>query len=256
VFKVFQVTAVSISLLLAGCASQQQEGAESAGLETKSLETKSLEIKNLEIKTLESHPLEAESYSGASPEPAKAGSESMVSGGLAHDEAVVIDASGNAPLPFNAVTPQWTESYLEDTDSALLGGAENDHVNSYYYFGLHGQRTLIGLERVKGSNFQQYFSLLIFDHQTLLGYYENIPNLPFVVTDSGQLTFPRGYELDDVILIQQARFPPLCLAEYPCVEWVSVADTKSIDTKSIDTKASPKVDASPSATVEEKTQVE
>ena len=175
----------------------------------------------------------------------------MVSGGLAHDEAVVIDASGNAPLPFNAVTPQWTESYLEDTDSALLGGAENDHVNSYYYFGLHGQRTLIGLERVKGSNFQQYFSLLIFDHQTLLGYYENIPNLPFVVTDSGQLTFPRGYELDDVILIQQARFPPLCLAEYPCVEWVSVADTKSIDTK-----ASPKVDASPSATVEEKTQVE
>ena len=122
-FKVFQVTAVSISLLLAGCASQQQEGAESAGLETKSLETKSLETKsletkNLEIKTLESPPLVAESFSGASSEPAKAGSESMVSGGPAHDEAVVIDASGNAPLPFNAVTPQWTASYLEDTDSA------------------------------------------------------------------------------------------------------------------------------------------
>jgi hypothetical protein len=251
VFKVFQVTAVSISLLLAACASQQQEGAESAGLEIKNLETKSLGPKTLETKTLESDPLEAASFSETNSESADAGSESMVSGGLTHDESVVIDASGNAPPPFNAVTPQWTESYLEDTDSALLGGAENDHVNSYYYFGLHGQRTLIGLERVKGSNFQQYFSLLIFDHQTLLGYYENIPNLPFVVTDSGQLTFPRGYELDDVILIQQERFPPLCLAEYPCVDWVTVVDNKNTDTK-----VSPRVDASPSATVEAKTQAE
>ncbi len=250
-FKVFQVTAVSISLLLAACASQQQEGAESAGLEIKNLETKSLGPKTLETKTLESDPLEAASFSETNSESADAGSESMVSGGLTHDESVVIDASGNAPPPFNAVTPQWTESYLEDTDSALLGGAENDHVNSYYYFGLHGQRTLIGLERVKGSNFQQYFSLLIFDHQTLLGYYENIPNLPFVVTDSGQLTFPRGYELDDVILIQQERFPPLCLAEYPCVDWVTVVDNKNTDTK-----VSPRVDASPSATVEAKTQAE
>jgi hypothetical protein len=251
VFKVFQVTAVSLNLLLAACASQQQGGAESAGLEIKSLETRSLETKSLGPKTLESDPLEAASFSETNSESADAGSESMVSGGLTHDESVVIDASGNAPPPFNAVTPQWTESYLEDTDSALLGGAENDHVNSYYYFGLHGQRTLIGLERVKGSNFQQYFSLLIFDHQTLLGYYENIPNLPFVVTDSGQLTFPRGYELDDVILIQQERFPPLCLAEYPCVDWVTVVDNKSTDTK-----ASPRVDASPSATVEAKTQAE
>ena len=135
-FKVFQVTAVSLNLLLAACASQQQGGAESADLEIKSLETKSLGPKTLETKTLESDPLEAASFSETNSESADAGSESMVSGGLTHDESVVIDASGNAPPPFNAVTPQWTESYLEDTGSALLGGAENDHVNSYYYLSL------------------------------------------------------------------------------------------------------------------------
>lgn len=133
-----------------------------------------------------------------------------------------IDESGNAPPPESAVTPQWTESFLEKTDSALLMGADGDHVNSYYYFGTHGQRTLIGLERVKGSNFQQYFSLLVFDHQTLLGYYQYIPNLPFFVTETGRLSFPRGYELEEVILIQQQNFPPLCLADYDCVNWVSV----------------------------------
>lgn len=136
-----------------------------------------------------------------------------------------IDASGNAPPPETAVTPQWTEQYLENTQSALLSGSERDHVNSYYYFGVHGERTLIGLERVKGNDFRQYFSLLIFDQKTLLGYYENIPNLPFVVTESGQLTFPRGYELNDTILIQENTFPPLCLAEYACVEWVDVRST-------------------------------
>jgi len=118
-----------------------------------------------------------------------------------------------------AVTPQQAEQYLEEIRSPLIHNSDGDHVNSYYYFGIRNQRTLIGLERVKGDDYSQYFSLLIFDGKELLGYYRNIASLPLFIEENGQLLFPRGIELNEEIFIDQDTFPPLCLNSEPCVAW-------------------------------------
>ena len=129
-----------------------------------------------------------------------------------------------------AVTPQQAELCLESMRSPLIHNSEGDHVNSYYYFGVHHDRTLIGLERVKGADYSQYFSLLVFDQTTLLGYYRNIASLPLFIEPDGQLSFPRGVELADTIYIDQDEFPALCLAGQPCVEWVSVGTRCELST--------------------------
>ena len=127
------------------------------------------------------------------------------------------------------VTPQTAEQLLESMSSPLISDAEADHVNSYYYFGIHGDRTLIGLERVRGSDYRQYFSVLIFDGEQLLGYYQNVASLPLFIEDDGALSFPRGAELQDRIFLQQDTFPPLCLAAYPCVDWHSLVVESGAD---------------------------
>ena len=130
----------------------------------------------------------------------------------------------------DAVTPQQAEQCLETMKSPLIHNSEGDHVNSYYYFGVHGDRTLIGLERVKGADYSQYFSLLVFDQTTLLGYYRNIASLPLFIEQDGQLSFPRGVELADTIYIHQGSFPALCLAGQDCVDWVSVSAVCELST--------------------------
>lgn len=224
-FKALKSTVVSFALLLVACAAPQEVAV---------VQTQNFALNDVSVK-----PAQASFYNNDN---AAKSSAVVVSDAVVPDAIRPIDESGNAPPPESAVTPQWTESFLEETDSALLKGADGDHVNSYYYFGTHDQRTLIGLERVKGSNFQQYFSLLVFDHQTLLGYYQYIPNLPFFVTETGRLTFPRGYEVEDVILIQQQSFPPLCLAEYDCVDWVPVLIEEVTDNTDVEVEVDQHID--------------
>jgi len=120
------------------------------------------------------------------------------------------------------VTPQQAEQYLESRNSPLISNHDADQVNSYYYFGVYEQRTLIGLERVRADDYSQHFSLLVFDGDDLLGYYQNIASLPLFIEPDGQLSFPRGAELEGQIFIQQDVFPALCLRNKSCVEWQSV----------------------------------
>ena len=120
------------------------------------------------------------------------------------------------------VTPQQAEQYLESRNSPLISNHDADQVNSYYYFGVYEQRTLIGLERVRADDYSQHFSLLVFDGDDLFGYYQNIASLPLFIEPDGQLSFPRGAELEGQIFIQQDVFPALCLRDKGCVEWQSV----------------------------------
>ena len=120
---------------------------------------------------------------------------------------VQADDSFPQPIPANPlqtdsadeVTAQWAEQYLQRTQSILLDGSDSDHVMSLYYFGwASGQAaeryTLIGLERVRGAEYRQFFTLLVFRDQTLLGYYRNVPSFPSAVNEDGRVRFPRGVD--------------------------------------------------------------
>ncbi len=90
------------------------------------------------------------------------------------------------------VTPQWVEQYLHDSESELLRGSEDDHVLSLYYFGSAGGVSLMGLERVRGDDYAQYFTLMLFRERQLLGYYRDVLSFPAAVSTDGRVTFPRG----------------------------------------------------------------
>ncbi|UXD87397.1 hypothetical protein [Thalassolituus hydrocarboniclasticus] len=132
------------------------------------------------------------------------------------------------------VSPEWVERYLYTRNSALLDDSFNDHVMSFYFFGRVGERTLIGLERVRGDDYEQFFSLLVFEGEELLGYYRNVLSFPSGVADNGDVQFPRGVnahlqgnELE--LSISASEFTGLCQrlrgaqAEQDlCVPWTSV----------------------------------
>lgn len=124
------------------------------------------------------------------------------------------------------VTPEWTERHLYATRSPLMKGSHTDHVVSLYYFGDQGSRTLIGLERIKGDDYLQYFSLLLFDQKTLIGYYPEVASFPEGVDSKGLVTFPALYapriiHPDQQFSILSDVFYPLCLGKAePCVDWV------------------------------------
>ena len=136
------------------------------------------------------------------------------------------------PLPGRAeapavVTPQWTEQYLTDRQSPLLQGSDADHVVSFYYFGRAGDYTLIGLERVRGDNYQQFFSLMVFHNRHLLGYYRHVPSFPARMAANGDVSFPRGVDgrlqvSGQPFNITDIRAEPLCQTSGErrvCVSW-------------------------------------
>lgn len=99
----------------------------------------------------------------------------------------VLSASQADPL-----TAVWAEQYLKSHHAALLEGSERDHVMSLYYFGQHGSRSLMGLERVRGDDYEQHFSLLIFEGKVLIGYYQDVLSFPSLINEKGEVSFPLG----------------------------------------------------------------
>lgn len=149
-------------------------------------------------------------------------------------QAGVLPASEATPerraTPPKWVTPAWAERHLYAIRSLLMQGSHTDHVVSLYFFGEHNDRTLIGLERVKGDDYQQFFSLLVFNKKTLLGYYPEVASFPSGVDDQGWVIFPELYQPrnaypQQTFSITAHTFSPLCLgATAPCVRWVHVTD--------------------------------
>lgn len=129
-------------------------------------------------------------------------------------------------LQSGGVTPQQAEAYLESISSPLIRDNAGDHVNSYYYFGTYAERTLIGLERVRGDDYSQHFTLLVFHRTSLLGYYTDIVTLPLFLGTNGELLFPRGSELAHDIFIDQDAFPLLCMGRSRCIEWTAMDSIK------------------------------
>lgn len=90
------------------------------------------------------------------------------------------------------LTADWAEQYIKQNEPALLQGSKTDHVMSVYYFGQFEQRSLMGLERVKGEDYEQFFTILIFENDYLLGFYENVLSFPSAISEQGEISFPYG----------------------------------------------------------------
>ncbi|WP_419810462.1 hypothetical protein [Bacterioplanoides sp.] len=138
-----------------------------------------------------------------------------------------------AEVPLHSAQPTWVspqaaEIYLYKTRSSLMQGSHNDHVVSLYFFGEYQNRTLIGLERVKGENYQQFFSLLVFEKKDLLGYYQYVPSFPAAVETSGRVVFPKRFRPElanknEIFSLAKNDFPPLCFPyQSACAQWQAV----------------------------------
>ncbi|MDF1762855.1 MAG: hypothetical protein P1U57_05555 [Oleibacter sp.] len=118
------------------------------------------------------------------------------------------------------LTPQWVEAFLHDTNSELLDGSENDQVMSYYYFGEFGDKTLMGLERVRASDYFQLFTIMVFDGETLHGYYHNVYTLPLGLDKEGEIEFPKDYQPTKLPSLGRDYYPDLCILDQTCVSFV------------------------------------
>lgn|SRR5690554_131685 len=90
------------------------------------------------------------------------------------------------------LTADWAEQYIKENQPNLMLGSESDHVVSVYYFGKFRNRSLLGLERVRGEGYEQFFTLLIFENKSLLGFYENVLSFPSAISAKGEVAFPFG----------------------------------------------------------------
>ena len=123
------------------------------------------------------------------------------------------------------MTPQAAEIYLDHSQSPLMADSHNDHVVSLYFFGEYQDRTLIGLERVKGDDYEQFFSLLVFEKKQLLGYYQNVASFPSQVQSDGRVIFPKRFrpqprQPGEFFSLAGPSFPALCFsASDTCVSW-------------------------------------
>lgn len=131
------------------------------------------------------------------------------------------------------LTADWAEQYIKQNEPSLLQGSETDHVMSVYYFGRFQQRSLMGLERVKGENYEQFFTILIFEKDYLLGYYENILSFPSTITAQGEVNFPYGISgtvnhSDQLLKLNDTAFGDLCQTQAQtteCFKWQTATNS-------------------------------
>ena len=124
----------------------------------------------------------------------------------------------------------WAEHYLQQQHPYLLDDSDNDHVMSMYYFGRIGSRTLLGMERVRGENYEQFYTLLLFEQRQLLGYFPQVMTFPSALKDNGEVVFfPLGVAAHGEISngpwnisLDPLSFEPLCqgLGQLmQCIPW-------------------------------------
>jgi len=108
-----------------------------------------------------------------------------------------------------ALTPKWTERYLFKHNPNLVQNTHLDQVLSFYYFGSYQDFTIMGMERVKGDDYHQYNTVLIFKDSVLQGYYEELAVFPAGVSEEGQVKFPANNDVIDNIDLGQGYYPAM-----------------------------------------------
>jgi hypothetical protein len=105
------------------------------------------------------------------------------------------------------LSPQWTERYIFKHIPKLLKNSHTDHVLAFYYFGSFRDFTIMGMERVKGDDYEPHHTVLIFKDSILQGYYEELLVFPGGVSPKGQVFFPANRPVDKNIELAEGLYP-------------------------------------------------
>ncbi len=105
------------------------------------------------------------------------------------------------------LTPKWTERYLFKHNPHLVQNTHLDQVLSFYYFGSFQDFTIMGMERVKGDDYHQYNTVLVFKDSVLQGYYEELAVFPAGVNGEGQVRFPANNDVIENIDLGRKHYP-------------------------------------------------
>lgn len=107
------------------------------------------------------------------------------------------------------LSPQWTERYLFKNIPKLLKNSHTDHVLAFYYFGSFQNFTIMGMERVKGDDYEPHHTILIFKNSILQGYYEELLVFPGGVSKQGQIFFPANRPVNENIDLAKGLYPTI-----------------------------------------------
>jgi hypothetical protein len=105
------------------------------------------------------------------------------------------------------LSPQWTERYIFKHIPKLLKNSHTDHVLAFYYFGSFQDFTIMGMERVKGDDYEPHHTVLIFKDSILQGYYEGLLVFPGGVSPKGQVFFPANRPVVKNIELAEGLYP-------------------------------------------------
>ncbi len=113
------------------------------------------------------------------------------------------------------LSPAWTERYLFKHHPILLKNSHTDHVLAFYYFGSFDGFTIMGMERVKGDEYEPRNTILIFKDSVLQGYYENLMVFPAGVSKEGQIYFPPNRDVLQNVDLTSNQYPPISFKADP-----------------------------------------
>ncbi|MBQ0732665.1 MAG: hypothetical protein KBT75_18320, partial [Oleispira antarctica] len=105
--------------------------------------------------------------------------------------------------------------YLFKNTPKLLKNSYTDHVLAFYYFGSFQDFTIMGMERVKGDDYEPHHTLFIFKDSVLQGYYEELLVFPAGVSKQGQVFFPANRSVNETIDLANGLYPVLIFNENP-----------------------------------------
>lgn len=113
------------------------------------------------------------------------------------------------------LSPQWTERYLFKNMPSLVKNSHTDHVLAFYYFGSFDDYTIMGMERVKGDDYEPHHTVLVFKDSVLQGYYPELLVFPGGVSEQGEVYFPANRTVNTVIDLANSDYPVIIFNDNP-----------------------------------------
>ena len=156
----------------------------------------------------------------------------LISADLSFNSVIAAEATPAEPAAAKIkLTPKWTERYLFKHNPELVKNTHLDQVLSFYYFGSFQDFTIMGMERVKGEDYHQYNTVLVFKNSVLQGYYEELAVFPSGVSEQGIVEFPANNNVIENTNLSLGYYPDIVFSrdkkmnptEHAVSEWVPLS---------------------------------